>query len=312
MKVLILGGSQFVSQELAKYMINQGYQVTIMTRGIRPLSYRGYHEHLLGDRRDGAFLKRLENLPFDYIIDISAYTREDVSLICDHINKENLKRYVFCSTGGVYLPSHFKLGEDAAKGKNQLLGDYGLNKLEAENYLLNRQDIPVSIFRPTYIYGPHNNIYREGYFFDRLGQGPIPFPLSRVKIQFLHIYDLVRFVESLMISDLAINQAYNISHESTYTFMDIFKVFESVLGIQGDYVAIDSKVHRSVSYYPYYNMHYELSMKKLRDHGLYQPVYDLYEGLKVTYDWYQEAKPKDLLHRMNHIDQVLKEVLDDD
>ena len=47
-----MGGTQFVSSSLAKYLIEKGYNVDIFTRGINALNYKGYSNHLKGNRKD--------------------------------------------------------------------------------------------------------------------------------------------------------------------------------------------------------------------------------------------------------------------
>lgn len=68
MKLLVLGGSEFVSQSLAKYLISKGYSVDILTRGTKGLSYSGYNKHIKCDRKDALLFGRsgsqLQSNPF--------------------------------------------------------------------------------------------------------------------------------------------------------------------------------------------------------------------------------------------------------
>ncbi len=45
--ILIMGGTTFVSRCLAKYLIDQGYDVDILTRGLKTIDYDGYKNHLI-------------------------------------------------------------------------------------------------------------------------------------------------------------------------------------------------------------------------------------------------------------------------
>lgn len=157
MKILVMGGSEFVSSSLTKYLISKGYIVDIFTRGIKPTKYDGIRNHLKGDRKSIENLQaNISSESYDYIFETSAYTKEDVQKLITILNKENLKRYVFCSSGSVYIPSDEIVTEEFTRGENANWGSYGLDKKKAEDYLLGLwedEKFPVTIFRPTYIYG---------------------------------------------------------------------------------------------------------------------------------------------------------------
>jgi nucleoside-diphosphate-sugar epimerase len=77
MRLLVLGGSEFVSEAVSKHLISKGYIVDILTRGIKSLSYDGYNKHIKCDRKDSNNMKiQLNEELYDYIFDISAYTED--------------------------------------------------------------------------------------------------------------------------------------------------------------------------------------------------------------------------------------------
>ncbi|MBZ9635143.1 hypothetical protein [Clostridium sp. FP1] len=79
MKFLVMGGTEFVSSSLTKYLISKGYIVDIFTRGIKPLKYDGIRKHLKGDRKSIEDLKvNISNERYDYIFDTSAYEMKDM------------------------------------------------------------------------------------------------------------------------------------------------------------------------------------------------------------------------------------------
>ncbi len=132
MKVLVMGGTEFVSSSLAKHLISKGYTVDIFTRGIKEIKYEGIRKHLKGDRKLIEDLDRnLLGESYDYVFDISAYVKEDVKKLVKVLKRDNLKRYVFCSSGAVYVPSEDMIAEDFARGENYNWGAYGYDKKEA-------------------------------------------------------------------------------------------------------------------------------------------------------------------------------------
>lgn len=135
-RVLVMGGTNFVSSSLAKYLIKRGYEVDILTRGIQPINYDGYKNHLKCDRKSKDELQvLLDGRVYDAIFDISAYTREDVEILLSTINIKSVKKYIFCSSGAVYKPSDDIVSENYRRGENPNWGKYGLDKKDAEDYL---------------------------------------------------------------------------------------------------------------------------------------------------------------------------------
>jgi len=312
MEVLVMGGTEFVSSSLAKYLISKGYIVDIFTRGIKPVKYDGVRKHLKGDRKSIEDLnENISNESYDYVFDISAYTREDVEKLITVLNKENLKRYVFCSSGAVYIPSDEIVTEEFTQGENINWGIYGLDKKRAEDYLFNlykKEEFPVTIFRPTYIYGDENNLYREIYLFDRITKGlDIPIPNGDKKTQFIHIGDLVKVFESVIHLEQAIGQAYNVTHSQIVTWQQLVETAMEVVNRKVNIKKVASeRVNIGVrEYFPFRNVTYLLNTKKAEKDGLYMPQIDLFTGLELAYKWYCNTKPevKDL--KMNKIDLVL-------
>ncbi|MBL4931201.1 SDR family oxidoreductase [Clostridium paridis] len=305
--ILIMGGTTFVSSSLAKHLIKQGYSIDILTRGIKPLDYKGFRNHLICNRKSKSEVENILNgKSYEYIFDISAYTKEDVESILTSIDKSNLKSYIFCSSGAVYKPSYELINEDDEKGENPNWGKYGTDKKEAEDYIINSR-VPYVIFRPTYIYGEGNNLYREGYFFDRIkNKKTIPMPNgSNTKTQFIHIDDLVKTFESAMLLEKK-NKIYNITNPDVVTFEKLIIICGEVVNEKPNIIKIDrNKIRDDVrTYFPFRDVTYMLDIKKLLEDGLHVPSISLKVGLERTYTWYLDKKPQLEDKRMNRMEEI--------
>ena len=291
--ILIMGGTNFVSSSLAKYLIGQGYEVHILTRGFRELNYEGYKEHLVCDRKSKVEMEEvLKERKYEYIFDISAYTKEDVEILLSIIDKNALKKYIFCSSGSVYVPSDVLIDEDFERGENYNWGDYGLNKKKAEDFIIN-SGITYTIFRPPYIYGENNNLYRETYFFDRINnEKVIPMPFGKgAKTQFIHIDDVVRVFESAMNTNGS--AVYNVTNPELISWEELITKCGEVVGKKPLIKKIDTSevMLEPRSYFPFRDVTYTLDIKHLVEDKLYIPAISLEEGLKQAYEWYKSVKP---------------------
>lgn len=307
--VLVMGGSDFIGSTLAKYLIKCGYKVDILTRGKRDVKYKGLGKYFQCDRKVKSQLqKALNNKSYDYIYDMTAYSKEDIKNLIDCIQLKSLKKYIVLSSGAVYKDSTNNAKEDNEKGENDNWGKYGLEKKEAEDYVI-KSNLPYIIIRPTYIYGPNNNLYREYYFFERiLKEKKIPVPNGKnVTTQFIYIDDLVQVLESLTHND-RIREAYNVTNPQLISWNELIQTCGEVVKKSPIIKLVDvNKVnYKEREYFPFKNIDYNLDIDKLIEHGLYIPNILLKDGLKRTYKWYNSNKPKVKDEKMTRVEDIIK------
>ena len=146
-KILVTGGTIFVSKYIAEYFAGKGDEVYVLNRNRHPQPAGTIlieaDRHQLGDL--------LRQYSFDTVLDITAYTKEDVSDLLDALGDsgQDFKDYVLVSSSAVYpetLPQPFS--ENQQTGKNKYWGAYGTNKIDAEGEL--RKRVP-----DAYILRPH-------------------------------------------------------------------------------------------------------------------------------------------------------------
>lgn len=131
-KILVTGGTVFVSRFIAEHYVAKGDEVYVLNRNTRPQSAAvkliQADRHAIGDA--------LQGLHFDLVVD-TAYTREDVEDLLNAL--ESYKDYVLISSSAVYpeyAPAPFT--EETQLAENGALGAYGTNKIAAETALMER------------------------------------------------------------------------------------------------------------------------------------------------------------------------------
>lgn len=307
--VLIMGGSDFIGKSLAKYFIKHRHKVDVLTAG--SVNYEGVNKHISCDRKNLKELeKALEGNEYTYIYDMTAFFKSEIEDLFKFVNRDILKKYVVLSSSVVYKNSEDYISEDGEKEINPGYGKYGIEKVQAEHYII-ESDIPYIIIRPTHIYGPENNLYRETYFFDRIRKGKaIPVPSDRnepVLNQFIYIDDFVRVLYSLTKNDI-VREIYNVSTPQNITWKKLIETCGEIVGKEPIIKYVDSnKIKiKERSYFPFKNTSCMLEIEKLIDDGLYIPNILLEKGLRKTYEWYIKKKPKMDDKEMAEVDQVLK------
>jgi len=284
MKLLITGGTVFVSRFAAAYFVSRGDDVYVLNRNTRP-QVPGVHL-IQADRNDlGDVLKNSE---FDAVLDINSYTKSHVAQLLDALG--TFRDYIFISSSAVYpetLPQPFT--EEQPCGANAIWGAYGTNKLEAEHYLQSR--VPQAyILRPPYLYGPMENVYREPFVFDCAEENR-PFCLpgdGGMKLQFFHVEDLCRFMEILLETHPG-QHIFNVGNPEAVTAESWAKLCYEAAGKPWQAVAISG--HPQRCFFPFHEYEYMLDVSKQQ--ALMPECKPLAEGLREAYRWHREH-PQDV------------------
>ncbi len=316
---LVMGGTGFISSAIARELAFQGFKVDIFTRGITPLKISGSFAHLKGDRNNSQDLrKNISGKNYEYVFDINAYTQEQAASLLSALGKESLKRYIFCSTQAVYKKSNICKTEHFPRGDNPDWNGYGFDKKNAEDALFQlgkEEGISITILRPTYIYGPGNNIFREAYLFDRLTRNqPIPIPDSpQTKVQFVYVDDVAKTFASAAKLQSKGTQAYNLANPQPVTWQFLVRTAAQAMGITNPKIIPIGKTTcarlgiTARDFFPFRDSTFLADTTKLCKSRLAMPKTGLLEGLTQSFQWYKQAKPNLPYGQMTKIGEVLGE-----
>lgn len=282
-KILVTGGTVFVSRYIAEYYAQQGYDVYVLNRNSREQS-KGVtliqaDRHNIGDI--------LRNFHFDVVID-TAYTSNDVESLLDALG--SYEEYILISSSAVYpeyAPQPFQ--EEAPLAVNKYWGKYGTDKIEAEEILMKRNP-NAYIIRPPYLYGQMNNVYREAFVFDcALADRKFYLPKDGgMQLQFFHIHDLCRFIDILLKNKPSMH-IFNVGNKDTISIREWVELCYRVVGKQVEFVNIYDDIEQR-NYFSFYNYEYYLDVS-MQD-SLMPDTKPLYDGLKESFDWYKNNSDK--------------------
>ena len=280
MKILVTGGTSFVSGYVAKYFTESGHQVWVLNRGTKPqmagVTLIQADRHALGDA--------LQGLTFDIVIDAVAYDGPEVESLLAAV--EGHPAYVLISSSAVYpetLPQPFTEGMPI--GENAIWGAYGMGKVRAEAAALRLR--PDSyILRPPYLYGPMQNLYREPFVFDcaRMGR---PFYLpgdGDMPLQFFHIRDLCRLI-AVLLEKQPSQRIYNVGQPDAVTIRDWVQLCYDAVGAPCRMISVHGD-HVQRAYFPFYPYAYQLDVQ--RQQALLPELTPLADGLRESWAWYRE------------------------
>lgn len=281
-KMLVTGGTVFVSRYTAEYYVAHGYEVYVLNRNTRRQS--DGVRLIEGDRHKSG--EQLRNIHFDVVLDVTAYSARDVSDLLDGL--AGFDEYILLSSSAVYPetgPQPFK--EESRLAENKFWGKYGTDKIAAERELLKR--FPNAyILRPPYLYGPMNNIYREAFVFDcALMNRKFYLPEDgSMQLQFFHVADMCRFID-ILLEQKPKNHIFNVGNEKTVSIRDWVSACYSVLLKKPEFVSVSGEIEQR-SYFSFYDYEYYLDVTK--QHELMKEAIPLEKGLQDACEWYVSNK----------------------
>ncbi len=298
-RILVTGGTVFVSKYVAKYFQSNNYEVYVLNRGSKQ---QIENINLICANRNN--LKDcLKDFYFDSIIDVCGYNQQDIKNILDAVG--GFKDYIFISSSAVYPETNMQpFSENQSIGVNKIWGKYGTDKIEAEEYLISK--VPNAyILRPPYLYGPMQNVYREPFVFEcALKNRKFYIPNDgKMKLQFFHVDDLCKVIEKIL-EKHPTNHIYNVGNTESIDINTFIELCYKVVGTPLEKLYV-TKHNNQRDYFSFYDYEYSLDVTKQSE--LLMEEKDLFEGLKESYKWfknnYNEVEKKDYI---KYIEENLK------
>jgi len=238
MKILVLGGTQFVGRHIVEAALARGHAVTLFHRGkTNPGLFPGTHE-ILGDRDGG--LGALQGGTWDVAIDVNGYVPR---LVRDSVRAlaASAGHYVFISTLSV-LADHSRSGQDESSPRasfekvatEEITGEsYGPLKAACEAEVEKGASGRHAILRPGFIVGPWDHTGRFNYWLRRASEGgTMLVPGSpAAPVQFIDARDLAAFV--LLVAEAGKRGTYHaVGPREPWTWEGLFQEVIRVAGAE--------------------------------------------------------------------------------
>jgi nucleoside-diphosphate-sugar epimerase len=296
MKILILGGTGFLSGAMVRMALAAGHEVSALSRGMRKAQEHAVR-WLVSDRNDeAAFARALDGMPpFDLVVDCigfsAAHAQQDVATFFSMHGSARTGHLVFISTDFVCSPVDrpWKIDETFDRFVE---GGYGGGKRAAEEVLLaaaRERKLPITILRPCHIYGPGSLLGclprhgRDAELLKRIERG------ETLKLvcdgQFLQqpVYaeDVAAMALSCAGNRLAEGQIYFAAGPEILTSREYYRLIGELIGAPAkiEEASMTEYLNEKPDSRSFF-CHRVYEMAKARSHGLTLPAMDLREGLQ--------------------------------
>ena len=232
MRLLILGGTQFLGRHLVQQAMIRGHEVTLFNRGTSAPHLFDV-QTLIGDR-DGD-LDALQTWCGDAVIDTSGYVprmvRDSVARL-----RHRAPHYTFVSSISVYEDFSVDEVTEASPritlhdpNSENVSEDYGGLKALCEDVVLEGFESGALVVRPGLLVGPYDPTDRFTYWVRRFSQGgPVLAPGGcEIRIQWIDARDVALWI--LRQVEARVTGVYNVSGRAA-SMGDLMEVLETITG----------------------------------------------------------------------------------
>ncbi|MFD0713176.1 NAD-dependent epimerase/dehydratase family protein [Paenibacillus sp. GCM10027626] len=193
MKIIVLGGTRYFGKRLVQKLIDNGDEVTIVTRGAAPDPFGDRVVRVRADRSNRDSLQAaIGDEVWDVVYDNICFTVQEAQMACE-LFAGKVKQYVFTSSLSVYPWANHAQAEQgfdpydypvAAETTAEM--DYGEAKRQAEAVFFQQADIPVYAVRFPIVLGEDDYTRRLHFHVERVRRGePIGIPNREAKMSFI-------------------------------------------------------------------------------------------------------------------------------
>jgi len=244
MKALITGATGFIGSHLAEKLFKRGYEVSSLVRKTSDLKWlEGLDIRLIeGDCSDKDSLNRCVE-GYDYIFHLAGLTKANCKDDFYSVNTKGteniieaverctpeIKRFIYVSSLSAFGP-RVNSELPSEDHKPHPVSDYGKSKLRGEEAVLKYSDkVPVSILRPSAVYGPRD---KEMFLiFKLIKSGFLPY-WGDGYTSLIYIDDLVDAIMLAVEKEDAVGKTYFISDGMVYSNREIVEEIASAMDVK--------------------------------------------------------------------------------
>jgi nucleoside-diphosphate-sugar epimerase len=263
-KVLVIGGTNFIGPPVVRRLVDLGHQVAVFHRGQTHADLPHGVEHIHGDRVDlGSHSAEFHRFGPEVVVDMIAFTERDASGFVQTF-RGLARRSVVISTADVYQGYGRFLGLESgpieqaplneespvrsvlfpyrkqAKGPDDFL--YSYDKIPVERIVLSDPELPGTILRLPMVHGPGDSYHRLSPYLQRMDDRRPAIVLdegmARWKCPRGFVEDVASAVVLAVLDERAAGRVYNVAEPIAHTEAEWVRLIGEVVGWRGEIVTV--------------------------------------------------------------------------
>ncbi len=324
MKILVLGGTNFIGAHAVRRLDSLGHALTVFHRGKTEAELPGSVKHVHGDRkRLGEYREVFEELAPEVVLDTFAMTEKDARAVVE-VFRGLAKRLVVLSSGDVYRaydrlrgadpgpPDPTPLTEDSplrdkfypyrnhADSPEDMM--YNYDKILVERVVMAQPDVlPATVLRLPMVFGPSDYQHRLYSYLKRMDDGRpfIILPENQAPLRALRGYveDMAHAVALCVTREEAANRIYHVAYQENFTEEEFLELTAEAASWHGDILKVpNDEIPEHLLWNTDINPKQDWSVDsgRIRAELGYEEVTPLQEALRRTVAWEREHPPEEV------------------
>jgi len=321
MKILVIGGTNFIGPPVVRQLCAMGCEVTVFSRGKTQANLPAGVNYIRGDRTHLAEMKsEFERLAAQVVLDMIPYTEQDALTIMQTF-KGIAQRVVAISSMDVYRAYDVLLGKESSVVpvpltedsplRQQLYPYWGLpempldrmaddyEKILVERLVMGNPNLPGTILRLPMVYGPKDPLHRLFPYIKRMDDRRPAIVLEESIAQWRGAYGYVENVAYAIAlavkNEWAKGRIYHVADAEVVSEAERISRVGQVAGWQGKVVTVP-KAYIPAEQQLSLNteQHWFVDTTRIRKELGYNEVVPLNEALRRTIEWHRTNPPHNI------------------
>lgn len=268
MRILILGGTQFIGPDVVRHLVGQGHPVTVFHRGKTEADLPPTVAHLHGERQNlGAFAEEFKRLAPETVVDMRPLGEQDARAVVDAF-RGIARRVVAISSQDVYRaydrinrrdpgpPDPIPLTEEAPlreklfpyRGETARAEDDPMrwadeyDKILVEQVVLGDPDLAGTVLRLPAVYGPRDGQRRFLQHLKRMADGRpailLPASMATWRWSRGYVENVAAAIAVATADDRAAGRVYNVAEPDPLPEVAMVRLLGRIAGWDGEVVVV--------------------------------------------------------------------------
>lgn len=317
MKILIIGGTNFIGPPVIRHLIEMGHEVTIFHRGKTNAQLPHVHE-IIGERKYLAQMRdKLQQLSPEVVLDMIAYTEHDVRALFEAL--ENIQaRVVAVSSMDVYQAYDVLLGKELDVVPVPLTEDSPLRtslypfrempnkplqapddyeKILVEKVVMSNPNLPGTIIRLPMVYGENDPLHRLFPYLQRIDDNRpaivLPESVANWRGSYGYVENVAYAIALAVINARATNRIYHVGDIEHKNEAERITEIGKIAQWQGKVVTVpESQLPPEWKLPLNAKQHWLIDSTRIRKELGYKEIVSSSEALQRTINWQRANLPK--------------------
>ncbi|BAY82002.1 putative NAD-dependent epimerase/dehydratase [Calothrix parasitica NIES-267] len=310
MKILIIGGTNFIGPSVVHQLVIMGHDVTVFHRGKTKADLPENVHHIFGERsqiRD--YKSEFENLSPDVVVDMICYTESEARMLMD-VFKGITQRVVAISSMDVYRAYSILLGKESGVEEVPLTEDSALrsslypfkdlpirlcgkpadyDKILVEKVVMS-SELPGTIIRLPMVYGENDPLNRISPYLKRMddSRDAIIFldMIAKWKASYGYVENIGYAIALAVTNEKAAGRIYHVAEPETLSEGERVSKIGELAGWKGKVVSLPKEKFPEDWNLPLNSeQNWFLDSTRIRKELGYSEIVPIEEALKRTIDW---------------------------